>query len=467
MTLAVCCLSLLIVSLDNTIVNVALPSIHTDLRTSLSGLQWTVDAYTLVLATLLMLSGALGDRLGRRRVFRTGLVLFTVGSLLCSLAPGAGWLVGFRMVQAVGGSMLNPVAMGIIVNTFRDAGERARAIGAWGAVMGLGMALGPVVGGALVAAAGWRSVFWVNVPIGLTALALTRRFVPESRASRPRAIDPAGQALVVVMLGALTYAIIEAPARGWSSPLTIGLFVASAVAALALLAVELRRHDPLIDPRFFRSAPFSAATLTAITAFAALGMFLFVNTLYLQSARGYSPIEAGLLTLPMALVAGVSSPLSGRLVALHGDRIPLLVAGGATALGGAMLLSLSVNTGVPWLLVAYGITGLGFGVVNAPITNTATSGMPRSQAGVAAAIASTCRQIGVSLGVAISGCLLAGASGVRLATASHAVWALMVGCGVGVALLGVAGTSRWAARTTGHGTSLFDREGAQRDLVPG
>jgi EmrB/QacA subfamily drug resistance transporter len=463
LTLAVCCMSLLIVSLDSTIVNIALPSIRRDLHTSLSGLQWTVDGYVLVLAMLLMMSGSLGDRLGRRRVFRIGLGRFTLGSLLCSVAPALGWLVAFRMLQALGGSMMNPVAMGIIVNTFRDAGERARAIGIWGAVVGVSMALGPVVGGALVAAAGWRSVFWVNIPIGLTALALTWFYVPESRASRARAIDPVGQVLVIALLGSLTYAIIEAPTRGWHSALTLTLFAVSAIAAAALVIVESRRAEPLIDLRFFRSAPFSSATLTAVASFAALGIFLFVNTLYLQNVRGYSAIVAGLLTLPMAAVAGISSPLSGRLVAARGDRIPLIVSGAAIAVGAALLLDMSPHTPLAQLLAAYAIVGLGFGVVNAPITYTATSGMPRAQAGVAAAIASTSRQVGVSLGVAISGSLLASMSGARFTT--HAIWGIMLGCGLAVVALGIVGTGRWAASTAGRTRHLLYHEGAEHELI--
>ena len=216
-------MSLLIVGLDNTIVNVALPSLQRDLHASVSGLQWTVDAYTLVLASLLMLSGSTADRLGRRRIFQTGLVVFSVGSLLCSLAPGLGWLVVFRMVQAVGGSMLNPVAMSIITNVFTDPKERARAIGVWGGVVGISLALGPIVGGALVDSVGWRSIFWINVPVGMAALLLTALFVPESRADHPRRPDLVGQALVLVFLLTLTFGIIEGPGRGWTSPLILGL----------------------------------------------------------------------------------------------------------------------------------------------------------------------------------------------------------------------------------------------------
>jgi MFS family permease len=192
LVLAVCCTSLFIVGIDATIVNVALPSIQRELHASVSGLQWTVDAYTIVVASFLMLSGSTADRIGRRRTFQAGLGLFTLGSLLCSLAPGLGWLVAFRMLQALGGSMLNPVAMSIVTNTFTDPAERARAIGLWGAVFGFSMALGPVVGGALVASAGWRGIFWVNIPVGIAAIILTALFVPESRAPRARRVDPVG-----------------------------------------------------------------------------------------------------------------------------------------------------------------------------------------------------------------------------------------------------------------------------------
>src|SRR3954447_21832825 len=214
LVLATCCLSIFIVSLDNPIVNVALPSIRRDLDASVSELQWVIDAYTLVLAGLLMVSGSMADRIGRAKVFRLGLTLFSLGSLLCSVAPGPEALIACRALQAVGGSMLNPVAMSIIRNTFTDARERVQAIGIWGAVVGLSMALGPLVGGTLVAAIDWRAIFWVNVPVGVVAIVLTRRFVPESRAARPRAVDLLGQILVVVVLVALIYAIIEGAGAG-------------------------------------------------------------------------------------------------------------------------------------------------------------------------------------------------------------------------------------------------------------
>ncbi|WP_042378630.1 MFS transporter [Streptacidiphilus melanogenes] len=451
LVLAVCCMSLFIVGLDNTIVNVALPSIARDLGGDVSSLQWVVDAYVVVLASLLILGGSMGDRFGRRRVFQTGLALFTLGSLACSLAPGLGWLIGARMLQAVGGSMLNPVAMGIITNTFTDPKERARAIGVWGGTVGFSMALGPVVGGLLVGAVGWSSIFWINIPVGLAALVLAGRFVPESRAPRPRRIDPFGQLAVITLLGSLTYGIIEAPKAGWGSAQSLICFGLAAAALVVLLIVESRREEPLIELRFFRSAPFSGATLIAISGFAALGGFLFLNTLYLQDVRDFSALRAGLATLPMALATVVCSPLSGRLVGSRGPRLPLVIAGVAMTASSLLMAGLRPDTPLWQLLLAYLVFGLGFGMLNAPITNTAVSGMPRAQAGVAAAVASTSRQTGQALGVAVIGSVVTSAvvGGLHagFAQASHIGWWIMVGCAAVVLVLGVATTGQWARGT--------------------
>jgi EmrB/QacA subfamily drug resistance transporter len=449
--LTICCMSLVIVSLDNTIVNVALPSIQRDLHASLSGLQWTVDAYTLVLASFLMLAGSTADRLGRRSIFQTGLAAFTLGSLMCSLAPSLGWLVVFRMLQALGGSMLNPVAMSIIVNTFTDRAERARAIGIWGGTVGVSLALGPVVGGVLIASVGWRGVFWVNIPVGVIAIIATALFVPESRAPHARRVDPVGQFLVIVTLATLIYAIIEGPAAGWGSAEILTFFGLAAAALVALIGYEPRRHEPLLELRFFRSAPFSGATVIAICAFSALGGFLFLNTLYLQDVRGYSALHAGLLTLPLAVATALFAPISGRIIGRSGPRLPLLIAGTTMTAGGAMLTGLTRGTSVAWLLLAYVIFGVGFGMVNAPITNTAVSGMPRDQAGVAAAVASTSRQIGQTLGVAVVGSAvtssLAGPLRVVFAQASHVGWWIVTGCGAAVLAVGMLTSGRWAGAT--------------------
>ncbi|MCE0763007.1 MFS transporter [Pseudonocardia kujensis] len=459
LVLVICCSSLFVVSMDSTIVNLALPSIQADLSASVTSLQWTIDAYTLTLASLLMLAGSTADRVGRKRIFRIGLVLFGVGSLLCSVAPSAGALVGFRVVQALGGAMLNPVAMSIIVNVFTDPRERARAIGAWGSVVGLSMALGPLIGGALVDAVGWRSVFWINVPVVVAAVVATTRFVPESRAPRPRRLDPVGQVLMAVLLGGATFAIIEGPAQGWTSPAVLGCAVAAAAALATLLPWERNRPEPLLDPRFFRSVPFAGATVIAVCAFASLAGFLFVNALYLQSARGYSPLHAGLLTLPMAAMAAVLPTVAGRLVATRGARIPLVVGGAGLVLSGAVLLTLRTDSPLWVLITAYVLFGIAFGMVNPPITNTAVSGMPAAQAGVASAVASTSRQVGTALGVAIIGSAVTasvvGPLPTGLAAATHVGWAVQIGCGIVVLVLGLVSTTAWARRTATHTAELF------------
>ncbi len=461
LVLGICCSSLLIVGLDTTIVNVALPSIHASFHASVSGLQWTIDAYTLVLASLLMLSGSTADRVGRRRIFKLGLFVFALGSLLCGLAPTLELLIAARVVQAVGGSMLNPVAMSIIRNVFVDPRERAAAIGLWGGVFGLSMALGPVVGGALVDSVGWRAVFFVNVPIGLAAIALTALFVPESRAPRPRRLDPIGQVLVILALSTLTYAIIEGPATGWTSIEIVGLFAFSLACFVALVRYELHRSEPLIEMRFFRSAPFSGASAIAVCMFAAIGGFLFLNTLYLQDVRGLSPLQAGLYMLPMAGVMLVFAPLSGRLIGRYGARPSLVVGAGAVIVASVMLTGLSPTTPVGFLLVAYFLFGLGSGLVNPPITNTAVSGMPPEQAGVAAAIASTSRQVGMTLGVAVIGAIsgetISAGIGPSFAGATHPGWWILVGLGFVMLALGIVTTSPWAEQTAHDTARRFGR----------
>ncbi|MFC9956689.1 MFS transporter [Streptomyces nigra] len=453
--LAICCMSLLIVSLDNTALNVALPALQSDLHASTSGLQWTIDAYTLVLASLLMLAGSTADRIGRKRVFMAGLVVFTIGSALCSLAPDLNSLIVFRMVQAVGGSMLNPVAMSIITNTFTNPRERARAIGVWGAVVGISMAAGPLIGGLLVETVGWRAIFWVNLPVGLAALLLTLRFVPESRAAKARRADPVGQVLVMLLFGSLTYAIIEAPTAPATEVLVFGGLALAAL--VGLLVHEPRRAEPLIDLRFFRSAPFSGATVIAVSAFAALGGFLFLSTLYLQNVRGLDALHAGLWMLPMAALCFVCAPVAGRVVGNRGPRLPLLIAGASMTASGVLFAAFEAESSDATLVLGYILFGLGFGFVNAPITNTAVSGMPRAQAGVAAAVASTSRQLGQALGVAVIGAVLAsgiGTAAYRTAfvTAARPAWWIVAACGALVLLVGLLTTGTWA-RTTAARTA--------------
>jgi MFS family permease len=314
-------------------------------------------------------------------------------------------------------------------------------------VFGVSLALGPIVGGALVSSAGWRSIFLVNVPVCVIAIVLAVRYIPESRSPRPRRFDPAGQLLAAILLAGLTYGIIEGPAEGWTSPTVLGCLAAAGAALPGLFSYERRRLEPVIDLRFFRSVPFSAASAIAVLAFGAFGGFLFLNTLYLQDVRGLSPLRAGIDTLPLAVMAMLGSLVSGRILANRGSRPVLVASGACCVIGCAALIGMTPATEYPRLLAGYVFFGLGFGLVNAPVTDTAVSGMPRAQAGVAAAIASTSRQVGQTLGVAVVGAVAtSGAAGSLRAgftSASHPAWWVVTACSGLVLLLGfLATTSR-------------------------
>jgi EmrB/QacA subfamily drug resistance transporter len=435
-----------------TAVNVALPSIGRDFHSGASGLSWTIDAYTLTLATLLMLSASSADRFGRKKVFRVGLATFVVASALCTVAPALGWLIAFRALQGIGGSMLTPVAMSIIANIYTDRAERAKAIGVWAGITGLSMALGPVVGGALVSSSlGWRWIFVINVPIGLAAFVLVGRFVPESKSPFQRRVDLVGQVLVAVILASLIFGIIEGPRLGWTSPVIVTCFVLSVVGLIALLVYEPHRDQPLLELGFFKSVPFSGANVIAVSSFAALGAFLLVNTLYLQDARHYSALQAGLFLLPLAVSSVIFGPINGRLLAKHGSRPSFLIAGSALTIAGLMLTRVTDTSPLWWLFCAYAAMGIGNSAVGAPINHTAVAGMPLHQSGVAAGTSSTARQIGVTLGVAIAGVTLAasntGTTYHHLAEATHTVWWLNAGYGVVVLILGIVTTTTWATAT--------------------
>ncbi len=448
--LASCCLSLLIVSMDATIVNVAIPAIRADLHASAPQMQWVIDIYTLVLASLLMLSGATGDRFGRRRMFQIGLTVFAAGSLLCSVAPDINTLIAARLVQGIGGSMLNPVALSIISQVFVGRVERARALGFWGAVVGISMALGPIVGGFLIEAISWRAVFWINLPICAVAIILTAIYVPESKSATMRDIDPIGQLLAVLSLFGLVFVLIEGPGLGWTDPRIVAIIVVATLAFLAFLRYESRRHDPFIDLRFFRSIPFASATVTAVCVFAAWGAFLFMMSLYLQGERGYSAAHTGLIYLPIAIGALFFSPLSGRMVGRFGARPSLLVSGVLITIASAMLTLLTATTPVWALLVLFTVYGIGFGMVNAPITNAAVSGMPKDRAGAASAVTSTSRQVGVSIGVALCGSVAGPALaivGVDFTAAARPLWFVSIGLGLVIVFLAVFSTSARAERS--------------------
>lgn len=460
-----CCLSLLIVSMDATIVNVAIPAIRADLHATPSQLQWVIDVYTLVLASLLILAGATADRFGRRRVFQLGLTLFAFGSLLCSLAPSIELLIAARFVQGLGGSMMNPVALSLISQVFTGRVERAKALGVWGAVVGISMALGPTVGGLLIQYVSWRAVFWINLPICLLAVVLTMIFVPESKSATMRNIDPIGQALAVTFLFGVVFTLIEGPSQGWTSPLVLGIAVLAVVAFAGFLRFESRRDDPFIDLRFFRSIPFTSATVTAISAFAAWGAFLFIMSLYLQSERHFSAMQTGLIYLPIAVGALLFSPISGRLVGKYGARPSLLASGTLITIASVLQTFLTATTPVWALLIVFTVFGIGFSMVNAPVTNAAVSGMPLDRAGAASAVTSTSRQVGVSIGVALCGSLTGTALthvGADFAAAARPLWFVCVGLGIVVFTLGLFSTSRRAIASAERLAPLIEPSSAQK-----
>jgi EmrB/QacA subfamily drug resistance transporter len=478
--LAVCGMSLFIVSLDATIVNVALPSIQSGLHAQVSGLQWVIDAYVLVLASLLMLFGSMGDRIGHLKVFNIGLVIFVIGSLACSVAPNLDTLIVFRMLQGIGGSMLNPNSLSLITSVFTEPRERATAYGVWGSIFGISAAAGPILGGALVDSIGWRSIFWVNIPIGIAALVLSRWLVPESKSEHPRPIDVPGQLLVIATLATATYAIIDGPSAGWTSTKILGLAALAVVLLVTFVVTELRVQHPLVDLGFFRSPPFTAAVSIATLAFFVLAGFLFLNTLYLQEVRGDSAFQAGLATLPATAVVALTAPLAGRLVGRSGIRIPLSASGVLMFAGTAVLATSTRTTGYDVLALGYVLLGLGFGMVNPPITNAAITGMPLSRSGTAAALASTSRQTGNVLGVAITGSLAAqrfahlargsrhgaglslpagSGAGLRnaFALATHPGWFVMAGASIAISVIAVLTTGPRALRRAAVVRERIDR----------
>jgi EmrB/QacA subfamily drug resistance transporter len=403
LTLGACCLGLFMVMLDNTIVNVALPSIQRDLGAGVSGLQLVVDAYVLVFASLLLTAGSLGDRFGRRRVFRAGLVVFTASSALCGLAPSLPALVGGRALQAVGGAALLPSTLAILTTTFPDPRERVQAIGLWSGMSAMALAAGPVLGGLLTDALGWRWVFYVNLPVGVAAFLVAGRVIAESRNPAAGRLDLPGLVLGGVGLGAVTFALIEGNQRGWRSPVILALLLLGAMALVAFLLVEACRRAPMLALHVFRDPSFSSANAVALlVGFALLG-FVFFNTLYFQAVHGWSPLQAGLRSLPTTLAVVVSAPLAGRLAARFGYRVPV-VAGlllGATAL----LLLTGIDVGTPYAALWWKLAmlGAGFGLAISPSVAAAVAAMPGAQAGVASAVANTSRQVGGALGVAVLG----------------------------------------------------------------
>lgn len=420
--------------LDISIVSVALPAIGRTFAATGTQLVWVVDAYTVTVATVLMVGGALADRTGPRPVFATGLVLFAAGSFACGFAPSLGMLLAARVLQAAGGGMLGPAAMTVIAVAFPEAAGRARAMGAYGAVSGLGLALGPVLGGLLVSAAGWRSVFFVTVPVALAAVAATLALVPASRAAHPRALDPVGQLLIAIGVGATVAAITLA---GRPGPAAAVPGAAAAASVVGLLVWQRGRRDPALNLRLFRHRPFAAATGIALLGLGAFGAFLFASTVGLQDARGLSPLGTGLTLAPVGILAFLLGGVAGRLTAARGPRLPLTVSGAALVAGAVAMLVLP--PAAPPIVVAAACLPFGvfLGLLNPPVSDTVVASVPATRAGAAAAIASTARQVGTAWGVAGAGLLLsaAGGAGLPASDAARPIWWLLASVGVAICVL--------------------------------
>lgn len=405
-TLIVTCIGFFMVLLDASIVTVALPTIQSDLQAQLSDLQWVVDAYTLPFAALLLTAGALGDRFGRKRVFLAGLVVFTIGSGVCGAAPTLGWLIAGRIAQGVGGAALSPGSLSVLVSAFDTPRERTQAIGVWSAVSGIALAAGPLLGGLLIQVASWHAIFFVNLPIGVVALALGVIVLQESRNPDARRIDAPGQLLAIGALTALTYALIEGQADGWTSPLIFALFGASAVFLLAFLFVEARSAEPLLPLSLFKSAIFSTANFAAlVVGFALLGTVFFVAQ-YFQEVQGYTALESGVRTLPNTIGIFIMAPLAGRITARFGPRLPVAV--GTLLSGVALLLFTRITPTTPYADIWWNLAmlGIGFGLALSPLTAAVLAATPPARAGLASSMVNTSRQIGSVLGIAVLGAVV-------------------------------------------------------------
>jgi EmrB/QacA subfamily drug resistance transporter len=402
-TLAAMCFALFMVMLDNTVVNVALPSIQHDLHTSIAGLEWTVNAYTLAFGVLLVTGGRLGDIFGRRRVFLLGVLLFAASSAFIGFSQSSAWLIGGRAVQGLGAALMMPATLSIITNAFPPH-ERGRAIGTWAGVSALALAIGPVLGGVLVEHVSWQSIFFINLPVAAGAIAVTLFATRESRDQTVLpTVDVAGIGAITVGLTALTLALVEASSWGWGSARILGLFALAAVALAAFAQIERRVRVPMVDFDFFRSRTFLGTNVVAfIVSFAMLGMFFFL-TLYMQNVLGYSPLQAGVRFLPTTLMVIVVAPIAGRLTDTIGPR-PLITAGlTLVAASLAWQSFLTPTSGFDFLLPGFVLMGVGIALVMSPMSTAAMNAVDQTKAGVASGILSMSRMVGGTLGVAVLG----------------------------------------------------------------
>jgi EmrB/QacA subfamily drug resistance transporter len=406
-TLVAMCFALFMIMLDNTVVNVALPSIQRDLDADLSSLEWTINAYTLSFAVLLVTGGRLGDIFGRRRMFLAGVVIFAASSAAIGLAPTDAWLVAGRAVQGVGAALMLPATLSIITNAF-PAHERGKAIGTWAGVSALALAIGPVLGGFLTESVSWRAIFFLNLPVAIGAVAVTLFAARESRDETvEKRVDIPGIVTVTAGLTALVLALVEGNQWGWGSARILGLLALAVVALTAFVAVEMRTRVPMVDFAFFRSRAFLGANVVAfVVSFAMLAMFFFI-ALYMQNILGYSPLEAGVRFLPSTIVIMFIAPVSGRLTDRIGPR-PLIVSG-LTIVAASLLWQsqLDVNTGYGFLLPAFVAMGVGVALTMSPMSTAAMNAVDQTKAGAASGILSMSRMVGGTFGVAALGALVA------------------------------------------------------------
>jgi DHA2 family methylenomycin A resistance protein-like MFS transporter len=443
--LTVTCLGQFMVLLDNTIVGAALPDMQHRLHTQLTGLQWIVDAYVLLVAMLLLSGGVFADRFGRKRVYLTGVAVFTAASVACSLAPSAGWLIAGRVLQGVGAAALSPASLALLVAAHPAPRERVRAIGLWAGLSGIGLAAGPVAGGVLTEAFGWPAIFLVNVPIGVVLLLAGLRTLEETRNPNAPAIDVPGTVLSVVGVGALTYSLIEGGARGWTSPAVLASSTAAVLLLAAFVAVEARRRAPMLPLRLFRQRLFTVSnTAMVVVGFALMGSSFFFSQFFVY-VQGSSILRAGLQTLPTTLAMVIVSPYAGRLAARYGFRtvvtVGLAVAGpGLLALG-----TVDADTGygnVWWRLT---VVGVGFALTMSPLTGAAIQAVDPQEGGLASGISSTTRQIGAVLGVAVLGAVVRArqADGASFASGLHSAFVVAGALTLATAVL----TGLWLGRS--------------------
>jgi EmrB/QacA subfamily drug resistance transporter len=404
-TLLVVCLSVFMLLLDITIVNVALPDIQRELGSSFEDLQWVVDAYALALAALLLASGSLGDLLGRRRVFVVGLLLFSAASLLCGLSGSPTMLNASRGIQGIGGAMMFANSLALIAQEFAPH-ERGTAFGLWGATTGFAVAVGPLVGGALTDGLGWEWIFLVNVPIGLATVAITLMRVPASTRDPSARIDWAGLVTFSVGLFCLVFALIRGNDDGWGSAKIVTLLVTAALLLMIFVTVELRSEQPMLDLRLFRVPTFTGAQIVAFSIHASMfSMFLYI-TLYIQNVLGYSPFEAGLRFLPVSLLSFLAAPVAGKLA----ERLPVraFLGAGLALIGLGLLLMAGIDPSDGWttLLPGFILAGIGIGCVNPPLATAAIGVVEPRRSGAASGINSTFRQVGTAVGIAGLGAIL-------------------------------------------------------------